>query len=168
MGARALRVVPRGFEDVFALARAIGEALERRDAAQAWVRRTRRGLAALSADSLGQPRPHVAALVSLDPPVVAGGASLESELIEVAGAESATHGLEEHRIGLGELPEDHRTPALWLVIVAHETDSALDLAEALLPAGAPVALLALPEGWWADPIGAAERLRALILLHSPT
>lgn len=162
-GARRVRVDPRGFEGVFALARRIGEALEGRDRAEAWIRDTRTALAAISASSLGEARPHVAAVVSLDPLRIAGGSSLETELLEIAGAESVTHGGARHRVALAGIPEEHREPDLWLVFSAAPADAPQRIrASQALPVGASIAFFAWPDDWLADPVGVAARLRARV------
>jgi hypothetical protein len=160
--ATALRVDPVDLDGLFALARRIGAALGAEDVADRWVERTRLDLARVSASSFGSPRPHLAAIVSLDPLAVAGGSSLETELIEIAGAESVTHGGLELRVAIDELPEEHRTPDLWLVMTpTPATTARARLAEAL-PAGAAVDEFRLPDTWLADPVTVARRLREVV------
>lgn len=161
--ALVLRMDRERLDGVFSAARRIGAALDARDEASRWIDATQLDLARISASSLGMRRPHVAVLLGADPLTVAGGASLETELIEIAGAESVTHGGDEVRVGFDRIPDEHRTPDLWLWI-AERRPSARDLsaAAARLPTGAQLDAFALPVDWLADPIAHAKRLRARV------
>lgn len=156
-GSATLRFAPRDFDALFSLVARIGSALDADDAADRWADETRRALARISASSLGERRPQVAPVVSLAPFRLAGGATFESELLEVAGAESVTHGLEEARVGLEVLPEEHRHPELWLWMAADPVDP--DLALPFLPPDAVFETFPLPDTWVADPVVTARRLR---------
>ncbi len=161
--AAIVRVDRSRIDSVFAAARSIGRALDEEDAARAWVDSVRQGLAGISASSLGEARPHVGVVLESDPLMLAGGASLETELIEIAGAESVTHGGDELRIGFDRIPMEHRSPDLWLWIAeTPPTRAEWARARVQLPGEAALEVFALPETWLADPIHHTARLRAQV------
>ena len=73
----------------------------------------------MSADAYGYQRPRVAAVIGLRPLEVAGGHSFTTDLIEIAGAESVTHGREERRIAM--TPAELRATGPDLVLVIQPT-----------------------------------------------
>ena len=72
----------------------IGSALGLAREARALASERTRPLAELSAGSRGQRRPLAAGLLGVEPLVVAGDHSFATDLLEVAGAESVTHGID--------------------------------------------------------------------------
>jgi ABC-type hemin transport system substrate-binding protein len=118
-GGDVVEFAPHDFDDVYALWRALGIRLGRENAAHRAVRDHSRELAAMSAGAYGYQRPRVAAVVGLTPLEVAGGHSFTTDLIEIAGAESVTHGSEERRIAM--TPGELRATAPDLVIVIQAT-----------------------------------------------
>lgn len=119
---------PHGFEEAFGAAAAIGAALGREAAALRWARELRLELAKISASSLHQPRPRIAVLVNLDPPVLAGGHSFLTELVEIAGAENLTHGTEEREIPTALPALVAAAPALVLIASAEARGAELERA----------------------------------------
>ena len=115
-GAWVLEVAPHQFADAFTLYREIARALGDEARGRTTAHRIGDPLARMSARNLGKRRPLVAALVSLDPLVLAGGHSFVSDLVETAGAETLTHGDEVARVP-GRVDEI-RTAAPELVLVA--------------------------------------------------
>jgi ABC-type Fe3+-hydroxamate transport system substrate-binding protein len=96
--ARIVEVEPHNFDEAWELCRSIGAALGREREAHHFVLETSQPLAELGQESFGARRPRVAALLSLEPIVVAGGHSFATDLIELAGGESVSHGTEEIRL----------------------------------------------------------------------
>jgi iron complex transport system substrate-binding protein len=113
--ARLVEVALHDYDEGWALCHAIGDALGRVEEARRFVRETSRPLAELSARSFGKRRPRVAAVLALEPLVVAGGHSFVTDLIELAGGESLTHGTEEPRLAWP--PEAVVSAAPELVVV---------------------------------------------------
>jgi uncharacterized protein (TIGR03032 family) len=109
---------PHNFDEAFAAAREIATALGRSAAAESWERAVRAELAAISASSLGQGRPRVAVLLQLEPPLLAGGHSFLTELVEIAGAENLTHGSEEREISMSLPAIVAASPDLLLLVSA--------------------------------------------------
>lgn len=164
--AQVIELDPHSFEEAFSAAVAIGAALGREATAERWARELRVALAKISATSLNQPRPRIAVLVKLDPPVLAGGHSFLTELVEIAGAENLTHGTQQR-----EVPTD--LPALVvaapdLVLVASVEGPGPELPRAL--AGARIGSLRF-EAWPIDAsrfwvqsaVPAARALRARVV-----
>jgi ABC-type hemin transport system substrate-binding protein len=117
--ARAERVIvvdPHDLDEAGAFYDEIGEALDERAAAAATQRRIADLLGPIGAQSGGRERPCMVAIVALEPLTLAGGHSFESNVLELLGAESATHDRgTEHRI---EVDRDLlRTLAPDLVLV---------------------------------------------------
>lgn len=85
-------------DEVAGLHLAVGSALGRAEEAHGLVRESTRALATLGAEAFGQRRPRLAALLELDPLEIAGDHSFSSDLIELAGGENVSHGIEEPRL----------------------------------------------------------------------
>jgi len=115
-GSDVIEFAPHDFDDAYALWRLLGLALDRGEAARAAVLDHSRELAVMSAGAYGYQRPRVAAVVGLTPLEVAGGHSFTTDLIEIAGAESVTHGSEERRIAMTPAELLATAPDLVLVI----------------------------------------------------
>lgn len=97
-GVDVIEVSVHDLEDAYRLARELGRRLGRADEIEERVRNASRPLAGISATSFGQPRPRIAAIASLDPLTLAGGHSFATDLVEIAGAESVTHGIDTPRV----------------------------------------------------------------------
>lgn len=135
---RAERVVvvdPHDFDDARELYDEIGVALGEPARAEATWRRVADLLGPIGTESAGPDRPCVVVVVALEPLQLAGGHSFESNVLELLGAESATHDLsEDHRIA-GD-PQTIRAAAPDLVLVSAEdrpTGALASLAADLAP-----------------------------------
>jgi len=165
-----VELAPHDLEDVYALCRRLGHPLVGEEESMLFERRIARPLALVAGRSPAEGRPRVVALVGLDPLVVAGGHSFETDLIEIAGGTSPTHGGDDHRrrIERGDLVRF--APDLILVTTAAPLDEAeQDRAAAALGDVAPVVFFsfAADDFWLAEPARDAERLQALIAGFRP-
>ena len=79
-------------EEAYALIREAAASTGRGEHAERLIRRLHRPLAARSTAYLGARRPCVAVIVDAAPLTLAGGHSFETDLVQLLGAESATHG----------------------------------------------------------------------------
>jgi hypothetical protein len=163
-GARIVEVEPHNFDEAWELCRSIGAALGREREAHRFVLETSRPLAELGQESFGARRPRVAALLSLEPLVVAGGHSFATDLIELAGGESVSHGTEEIRLPWTREQLAQAAPEL-LVVVTPGAPSARDLElGGRVLGGLRVEFLALDaeRQWLRDTLAPARRLRSWI------
>lgn len=85
-------------EDVFLLSQTLGVRLVGPARAAVFERGIARPLALVAGRGPGLGRLAVVALVSIDPPQLAGGHSFATDLIEVAGGRSVTHGGDANRL----------------------------------------------------------------------
>ena len=165
-GARIVEFAPHDLEDVFALCRSLGGELVGGAAAGEFERRIARPLALIAGESPAEGRPRVIALVRVDPPEIAGGHSFETDLIEIAGGSSITHGSDDHRRPIDSAGLARLAPDLVLVMTAlplgpADEDHALRLVGDI----APVSFFPFaPETFWLDePAREAARLRETIV-----
>ena len=114
--AQLLEVALHDFDEGWAFCLAVGAALGREEETRLFVRETSRPLAELGAESFGKRRPRVAAVLALSPLEVAGGHSFVTDLIELAGGESVTHGTEEIRLAWSALDFAVAEPELVVVV----------------------------------------------------
>lgn len=164
-GTRVIEFAPHDLEDVFALCRQVGSLLVGATQAHRFENGLSRPLAAIGGASFGQSRPRVVAVVDFDPVELAGGHSFETDLIELAGGQSVTHGGEEARVFLDSHPWTEFAPDLILVTSRSEmTPEERAAARDRLPARYPAAFFALDTElfWLRDPVQTAQRLRAVI------
>jgi len=164
-GAEVVEFAPHDLEDVAALCRRLGVPLVGEDDAMALERRITRPLALVAGQSPNAGRPRVLAIVNLDPLEIAGGHSFETDLIEIAGGDSLTHGSDDTRRRIEREDLARFAPDLVLVMTAAELGSAdQDRAVLQLSDTAPVAFFpfAAAEFWLGEPARDAERLRAVI------
>jgi ABC-type hemin transport system substrate-binding protein len=163
-GVRVAEFTPHDIEEVLALIRDVGTRMVGAERALQFERALSRPLAAVAGESHGQPRPRVAALVSFDPLVIAGGHSFETDLIEIAGGHSVTHPGPEIRVPLAA--DGWKPLALDLILVVVESTPSPRAEQAMrntLPPDIPVAFFRRDEDFWLDaPEEAARRLRAVI------
>jgi ABC-type Fe3+-hydroxamate transport system substrate-binding protein len=150
------------FDDVFTLCRRLGFWLGREDEVEQWLRRLSLSLGAVSVASRGQTRPRVAAVVGLEPLEIAGGHSFATDLIELAGAESVSHGSADARLRVTPAELAALDPALLVYLsrapLAPTQRAAVRSALPGLPA--PVFLVFEPERvWLQDPAALARALR---------
>ena len=169
-GSDVIEFAPHDFDDAYDLCRELGLALGRVDEARAYVRRHSRELAVMSAAAFGDQRPRVAAVVGLSPLEVAGGHSFITDLIEIAGAESVTHGIDDLRVPM--TPAELLAAAPDLVLVTRSTpisEAERRKVRAMLGAGPEVAFMAFDHQhfWLRSAVETARRLRELVqpLIH---
>ena len=168
-GAELIEIEPHDFEDLFALCRDLGGRLVGEARARSFERELSRPLAFVGGSSFGQPRPRVVAVVGFDPLELAGGYSFETDLIEIAGGTSVTHGGDESRLRIREDSWLALVPDLILVVTPREpTLAERSAALEALPAGYPVDFFVFePERFWLrDAEETAQRLRAVLLRAS--
>lgn len=164
-GTTLIEFAPHDLEDVFVLCREVGHRLVGEARAQRFERGLTRPLAALGGSSFGQARPRVVAVVGFDPIELAGGHSFETDLIEIAGGQSVTHGGEQTRVQVGAGGWPELAPDLILVTAPTEpTAEQRSAAMEALPSGHPIEFFAFdPELFWLRrPVETARRLRSLI------
>lgn len=161
-----IAIAPHSPTDVYELMERIGAALGVEQNARRWVQERADPLARLSAGFGTRARPTVVPIASLDPLVLAGGHSTASELIEVAGAESATHDADVARIAIAEAALSGYVADAVIAMLPRPLDpEERARLEALAPGGARVLELPLVETevWLGHPIETACRLA--IRLH---
>ena len=163
-GAELVEFEPHDLEDVFDLCRRVGGRLVGSANALRFETDLARPLAQIGGDSFGLARPRVIALVGFDPLELAGGHSFETDLIEIAGGSSLTHGGSEPRLGLTASQLIHYAPDLILAVSSQPwTPDAQRAARAQLPDAARVEFFAFAKDFWLDaPAEVAQRLRAVI------
>ena len=161
---------PHDIEDVVALSRQIAPQLVGPQRAQNFERDLTHPLGLIGGLSSPTDRPRVLAIVGIDPIEIAGGHSFETDLIEIAGATSLTHGGEDTRTESTLSGIRAWSPDLLLVT----SNAPLSKAEAetirdALPAEIPVALFAFDrELFWLDhPEKDAMRLHELLGARFP-
>ncbi|HPG26845.1 MAG: hypothetical protein H6748_06190 [Spirochaetaceae bacterium] len=165
-GIRVVEFAPHDLEDVIALARSVGTELVGRAEAARFEHTLSRPLALIGGLAPATDRPRVAIVSSVEPLELAGGHSFESDLVEIGGGTSLTHGGEERRLPI--TPEGLRALAPDLVVVAGEAEP--DAAtRAWLRSKLPPALRIVFFGfdreqfWLDDPTVDARRMRTLLL-----
>ena len=165
-GTRVIAFAPHNLEDVMALLHGVGTELVGEDGATAFERRRLRPVALIAGQSSPFDRLRVLALVAVDPPEIAGGHSFETDLIEIAGASSLTHGGSDNRQPIDRENLAKRTPDLVVVMTDGELAPA-DQDRALEFVGqiAPVVFFpyARETFWLEEPARDAARLRESIV-----
>jgi len=172
-GTRVIEFDPHDFDEAFELCLVLGERLGRRDAAHRFVRARSRSLAVLSHASIGRRRPRVAAVVGTAPIRLSGGHSFVTDLIQVAGAESVTHGGDEWERTITDADWPRLAPEL--VLVATRRGASVDEREAIASSVPPnVRLEYMPVDtqtiWLTGALEWASRLREHLapLVEPPT
>jgi ABC-type Fe3+-hydroxamate transport system substrate-binding protein len=163
-GAQVVEFQPHTLEDVAVLCRSLGVQLAGEAGVQRFELDLNLPLAQVGSEASG-PRPRVLAVTRLDPLELAGGHSFETDLIEIAGGSSVTHGGEEPRLALPPEQWGELAPDLLLVTSQRDpTPAERERARAALPAGYRVAFFAFDRDlfWLREPAADARRLRALI------
>lgn len=165
-GARIVEFAPHDLEDLLALCQGIGVELVGRDGIEAFERRVLRPVALVAGQSSPTDRLRAVALVGLDPPELAGGHSFETDLIEIAGATSLTHGADDERRPIDREGLAAMRPDLVLVMTPEPLDA--EAHERVLDLAGGIALVrAFPfarETFWLDePVREATRLREEIV-----
>jgi ABC-type Fe3+-hydroxamate transport system substrate-binding protein len=164
-GYEVIVFAPHDFEEAFALCRGLGARLVGAGRAMAFELALSRELARIGGASFGRPRPRVAGLVGPAPLELAGGHNFITDLIEIAGASSVTHGGAELRIPIG--PDGLRAfaPDLLLVVTPDPLpESERAEIRRSLPAAYPVEFFVFDaeHRWMHEAAQAARRLRAMI------
>jgi len=163
-GARVVEFAPHDLEDVFILVRGVAGPLVGEEAATAFERRIARPLALIAGQSPSEGRPRVIALVNVDPPEIAGGHSFETDLIEIAGGSSVTHGGDDNRRPIDAAELVRLAPDRVVVMTASALDARdQDRALRLVGAIASVDFFTFDREsfWLAEPAEDAARLRAI-------
>ncbi len=128
-----------------------------------------RPLAKIGGESFGQPRPRTAAVVDLAPVTLAGGHSFETDLIEIAGGSSVTHGGDATRVVVDAEDWARLAPDLIVVMTSRPmNESERNSALTLLPLENEVFFFRFDaESFWLDaPAETAQRFRGLIAARS--
>jgi ABC-type Fe3+-hydroxamate transport system substrate-binding protein len=163
--ASVVDATPHDYDEAWGLFVFIGAVLGREADARRAVREASRPLAELGAASFGRRRPRVAGVLSLEPLQVAGGHSFVTDLIELAGGESATHGTDEPRLTWSRADLVAAAPEL-VVVFASAEPSAGERARAhsVLGPGTPIEFVAFvgERDWLSGSLPAARRLHGWI------
>jgi ABC-type Fe3+-hydroxamate transport system substrate-binding protein len=164
-GAELVEFAPHDLEDVFELCRRVGGRLVGTTSALRFETDLARPLAQIGGSSFGRLRPRVLAVVGFDPLELAGGHSFETDLIEIAGGRSLTHGGDEARLAVDAEQLSTFAPDLILVVTPREASPAeRRSARDALPSDYRVEFFAVDTElfWLRDPVEPARRLRDLI------
>jgi iron complex transport system substrate-binding protein len=156
---------PHTLDEAFALCRELGPRLVGTARARSFEIGVARQLAAIGGVSFGKPRPRVAAVIGASPLEFAGGHSFATDLIQIAGGSSVTHGGEEPRIEIGAEQLRAFAPDLLLVVSRNEMPEVeRDAMQRALPDGFRIAFFAFDADhfWTGEAVEAAHRLRAVI------
>lgn len=165
-GIRLVEFFPHDLEDVYGYCRGLGAELVGVTAANSYERRIARPMAIVAGRSPPIRRPRVVALVGFDPPELAGGHSFETDLIEVAGGSSATHGGEDTRIEFTSARLRSLAPDLVLITTTFPaTEAEIEHARSIIPDEFRVAFFDFERDtfWLREPVKDAQRLRSLFL-----
>jgi ABC-type Fe3+-hydroxamate transport system substrate-binding protein len=165
-GARVIEFAPHDLEDLLAYCHGIGVELAGEAAVEAFERRVLRPVALVAGESSPTGRLRTVAVVGVDPPEIAGGHSFETDLIEIAGATSLTHGADDNRRPIDREALARMRPDLVLVMTEHALGPAdQDRAFALVGTIAPVVFFpfARETFWLEEPVREARRLREVIV-----
>lgn len=165
-GASLIEFAPHDLDDLLSLVRELGPRLVGRAAAVRFELGLSRPLAEIGGSSYGELRPRVAAIVGVEPLELAGGHSFETDLIEIAGGSSLTHGGEETRIRARPGDRLLREPDLFVhfSVVVPEAATRRRL-RSVLPGEIPLVFFEVDfdRFWLEAPAEHALRLRRSIL-----
>lgn len=117
-GPAVIEIAPHQLTEALALYEELGLVLGDAPLGHRTANRIGDPFAAASARQLGRTRPRVAVVVDLDPLTLAGGHSFETDLVEIAGGESITHGGEEPRVERALTDVHSAEPELVIVSTA--------------------------------------------------
>ena len=165
-GASVIEFAPHDLDDLLSLVRDVGPGMVGRAAAVRFELSVSRPLAEVGGASFGELRPRVAPIVGIDPLELAGGHSFETDLIEIAGGSSLTHGGEDTRIRPGLDDPLLREPDLYVHFGAVEPGpAARRRLRSVLPREIPLVFFQIDvERFWLEaPADEARRLRRTIL-----
>lgn len=151
-------VAVHDFDDAFTLWGELAERLGGAEASRARIADASRPLVEIAVESYGYARPRVAAIESFDPLVLVGDHQFATALIEIAGGESVTHGVEGpmaiERAGLVALAPELLFHATARALGEEER---LALANSLAEIGPLVVVEFDPERFFAPETSAAAR-----------
>jgi ABC-type Fe3+-hydroxamate transport system substrate-binding protein len=156
---------PHSLDEAVALCRDLGPRLVGTARARSFEIALLGQLASIGGASFGRPRPRVAAVIAAEPLEFAGGHSFVTDLIEIAGGRSVTHGGEELRIAFGTEKLKAFAPDLLLVVSRNEMlEKQRQAIQQTLPAGYRIEFFAFDADqlWTHEALAAAQRLRAVI------
>ena len=160
-----IEVAPHNFDDAWALCQSLGAALGSEGDARRFVRETTRPLAELGVESFGKRRPRVAAVLALEPLEIAGGHSFATDLIEVAGGESVSHGTEDARLSWSaEQLAGAKAELIVIVTAQPHSPEERERISRFFGADPPVEFLVLDaeRDWLTEGLPAARRVHAWI------
>ena len=170
LDAQVIEFQPHDFEDVWKIYRLVGQPLIGEASALSLEVEHSRPLALIGGETHGRRRPRVLAVVGVAPLEIAGGHSFETDLIELAGATSITHGGDDFRLPATTQSLAALAPELILVMTPH----AITQRErsTLLPRLAPIAPVEFIEldtrlFWLNDSVSAARRVQRVIAASLP-
>ena len=164
-GTRVVEFAPHDLEDLFALLRWVGPALvgsKRTDALHFSIARP---LSLIAAESHPTDRPRVLAVVSDDPMQIAGGHHFSTDLIEIAGGSSVTHGGEDHALAADATSIRALGPDLIVLMLDASDEGRIARLTELLPIEIETVVFEgqVDDFWSAgDPAASARSLRAMI------
>lgn len=167
-GAEVMVFEAHDLDDAFALCRDVGRRLVGAARARHFEVTLGRALAQIGGASYGRRRPRVAALTDVEPVTLAGGHSFATDLIEIAGGTSVTHGGEDVRRVVAPPQLAALAPDLLLYVSARApTDVEQAAIRRALPADYPVAFLAFDAetAWMDGSVEAAGHLREIVRRH---
>ncbi len=163
-GTRVVEFAPHDLEDLFALLRSVGPALvgsKRTDALHFSIARP---LSLIAAESHPTDRPRVLAVVSDDPIQIAGGHHFSTDLIEIAGGSSVTHGGEDHAMAADATSIRALGPDLIVLMLDASDEGRIARLTELLPIEIETVVFEgqVDDFWSAgDPAASARSLRAI-------
>jgi len=159
---------PHDLDDLMTRVREIGERLVGRVAAARFERELSRPLAEIGGASFGADRPRLAPIVGIEPLELAGGHSFETDLIEIAGGSSITHGGEENRVRLDQATSEAQPGAVGArpeLFVYFAPRRPTRDERARLPADVPLGFVPVEHDrfWLEAPAAGVLRLRRILL-----
>lgn len=163
-GIPILEIAPHQMEEALFLYEALATMLGKAERGRTVARRIGDPFARTSARQLGRVRPRVAVVVDDASLLLAGGHSFETDLVEMGGGESLTHGNEEARVATNV--EDLRAAAPDLVIVAMAASlpdaRRAELATRFAPLRVVFDVLDTDELWLGNPQATIKTWEALV------
>jgi iron complex transport system substrate-binding protein len=164
-GTRLEEFAPHDIEDVFALCRGLGADLAGVAAATQLERRISRPLGIVGGSSPAFDRPHVLPIVEIEPFMLAGGHSFETDLIEIAGGTSLTHGGDDNRRPMSSDQWDALAPdlVLYMTLAPSTAEQRISIRKAV-PERFAIEFFAFARDtfWLHEPSEDAKRLRTII------
>jgi ABC-type hemin transport system substrate-binding protein len=164
-GARWVEFEPHDLEDVGALTRGLGAQIVGIAAAARFERRFSRPLALVAGIQPPRDRLRVVAVIDLDPLTLAGGHSFETDLIEIGGGSSVTHGGSETRIVATQAEWESLEPDLVIIVTREEMGpDEREQARSVVPARFAIDFFEFDrESFWLyEPEKDADRMRRLL------